>query len=201
MPYVKNKLAEQYFGVHPNTLRKWADTGKIKHIRTDKGARLYWIDEKEEIKERHNYIYTRVSSGKQKDDLKRQVSFMVQQYPNHKVIKDVGSGLNFKRRGLSTLLERVQNGTVQQIVVASKDRLCRFGYELIEQICRLHDTELLVLDQTDKTKEQEFTDDLLSIVQVFCCRWNGKRRYQTCIEKNQIEINITPKDNTDTVVS
>lgn len=197
MPYVKNKMAEKHYGVHANTLRRWANGNKIKYTRTTNGSRLYWIDEKEKNIERTSYIYVRVSSAKQKDDLERQVSFMVQQFPTHQVIQDIGSGLNFKRKGLRSLLERITNGTVQEIVVASKDRLCRFGFELIEQVCSLHDTKLVVLQSDDKSKEEEFVEDLLSIIQVFCCRWNGKRRYKTSIEKNQIEINITPKKDND----
>lgn len=204
MPYVKSKIASDHFGVHPNTLRRWADSNKLKFMRNSNNNRLYWIQDTETERKnnkRLNYVYVRVSSNKQKDDLKRQEDFMHNRYPNHKIIKDIGSGLNFKRRGLCSLLEKIQSGSVQQIVVASKDRLCRFGFELIEQLCNQFNTKLLVLNKNDTSKEQEFVEDLLSIVQVFCCRLNGKRRYKSFNEKNQIEINFTPKDNISKVES
>lgn len=194
MPYVKSSIASEHFGVHPNTLRRWADSNKIQYFRTPHNSRLYWIQEDQKITVKHNYVYVRVSSSKQKYDLERQTDFMSNRYPKHKIIKDIGSGLNFKRKGLRKLLEKVQTGAVREIVVASKDRMCRFGYELIEQLCNQFNTKLVVLKQNNSSREKELVEDILSIIQVFCCRLNGSKRYKTNIQKNKIEIKFTPKD-------
>jgi predicted site-specific integrase-resolvase len=128
-------------------------------------------------------LYSRVSSSKQKDDLERQKQYLRDNLPNKyprtnlNDISDVGSGLNFKRQGLLQILGLVKEGEVSTIVVASRDRLARFGFELIEWLCKEFGTELLVLDTEDTTPETELGKDLMSIVQVYCCRWNGKRRY------------------------
>lgn len=193
MPYVNPKIALQKYGVSPRTLQRWADSGKIRHIRTELGHRRFWIDDQlvQKTKETSSSIkqiqppkeeklkiaYCRVSSGKQKDDLERQSKYLSDKYPEHRIVTDVGSGLNFKRRGLLSILGLVSRGGVQEIVVASKDRLCRFAFDLIAWMCDQNDVKLVVLDQSDKSPNEEFTEDILAIMQVFSCRWNGKRRY------------------------
>jgi predicted site-specific integrase-resolvase len=94
-------------------------------------------------------------------------------------MRDIGSGLNFKRKGLVSLLHDVADGRVEEIVVASRDRMARFGFELIEWICNKYATKLVVLEQNDDTSpESELATDLMSIINVFCCRRNGRRRYR-----------------------
>jgi predicted site-specific integrase-resolvase len=122
-------------------------------------------------------IYCRVSSGKQKDDLERQVQALQDKFPNHKVFKDICSGLKYKRKGLSRLLVLVQKGDIKEVVVAHKDRLARFGVELIQWIIERAGASLVILDQTADAPEQELTQDLMAIVHVFSCRLNGRRRY------------------------
>ncbi|NDG32520.1 IS607 family transposase [bacterium] len=140
-------------------------------------------------------VYVRVSSTKQADDLGRQKTFMQQQFPSHEVIADIGSGLNFKRRGLQCLLRLVMSNSVNEIVVSSKDRLCRFGFELLEWIFNQHNTKLMVLESTTITEDQQFVNDILSIIQIYSCKWNGRRRYSFKNEKNKIAIDIQPKTN------
>jgi putative resolvase len=127
-------------------------------------------------------IYCRVSSRKQRDDLQRQIETLQEEYPHHRVFKDVASGLNFKgRKGLQRLLEQVQKGVVKEVVVAHRDRLARFSIDVIEWILRQAGATLVVLhDQVDPnpSPEQELTEDLMAIVDVFSCRFNGKRRYR-----------------------
>lgn len=143
---------------------------------------------KESTKEKTNLIYIRVSSHKQKDDLERQKEFAKKQFPNHKIISDIGSGLNFKRPGLKKLIKMVLSGDINQIVISSKDRLCRFGYDLIEWLCNENNTTILVLEKHQgMSKESEFVRDILSIIQVYACKWNGSRRYKS--KENQIKIN------------
>lgn len=177
--YIPSREAAKRLGCHPETLRRWADAGKIPHIRTSSGQRRYDVDAYLQIQTQHVVIgYCRVSSPKQRDDLERQVQFMREQYPKAEIVKDIGSGLNFKRKGLRAILERAMRGDCIQLVVAHRDRLARFGYELIKQIIEHHGGELVVLDQTACSPEPELTKDLLNILHVFSCRMPGLRNYQ-----------------------
>lgn len=172
--------------VHPNTLRQWADNGKIKHIRTPAGQRLYDIESfVGQIIAKRKICYCRVSSYKQKDDLARQIEFMREKFPDYEIIKDIGSGLNFKRKGLLALLESTSCGDVEKIVVAHRDRLSRFGYDLIKWLIERNGGKLVVLDDIKQSPEQELTKDLLSILHVFSCRLHGLRNYRQAIKKDK----------------
>jgi predicted site-specific integrase-resolvase len=174
--YVTSKEAQQFYGVTANTLRTWAKKNTIPYTTTQGGHRRYLI--KNKTHKRQKIIYARVSSQKQKQDLQRQITYLKNRYPEHKVITDVASGINFKRKGLNSLLEQVFSGDVEEIVVFSQDRLARFGYELIENICKHFHTKLIVQNsKKQKTDEQEIAEDLLSIVTVFTTRYHGSRKY------------------------
>ena len=180
--YISGVEVKKILGVTDATLRGWADTGKIKSFRTPGGQRRYKISEmlKEPTaitKPKNGIVYARVSSGKQRDDLDRQIAFLRIKYPDHIVITDVASGINWKRKGLKTILELANKGDIYEVVVAARDRLCRFAFELVEHILSIHNVRITVLDAGECSPEQELSDDLLSIVQIFCCRRNGKRRY------------------------
>ena len=168
--------ARKHYGVSSSTLRRWADNGRIQSTRTAGGHRMFIVCNEQET-EKERIIYCRVSSVKQKDDLVRQIKFLSDKFPQHKIVRDVGSGINFKRPGLLSLLGRVMQGRVREVVVSSKDRLCRFAFDLLQWICFRNGTQVVVLDNEDKSPDQEFTEDILAIMQVFSCRWNGKRRY------------------------
>jgi putative resolvase len=201
--WASTKQACQFFGISPNTIRRWADNNKINFKRKPSNQRVYYIPKSDNSFNKisgkqktyyndttilTNFIYCRVSSSKQKDDLSRQCSFLSSKYTDYTIVKDIASGLNYKRPGLLYMLEQSFKGRVGTIVVYSKDRLCRFGYELLEWIFLQNNTKLVVYEQIDKIPEQEFTEDILAILQVFACRWNGKRKYKrddTAIEKNQ----------------
>ena len=127
--------------------------------------------------------YCRVSSAEQKADLERQVEFMRERCPGAEVVTDVGSGLNFKRKGLRAVLERAMQGTVHSVTVAHHDRLCRFGFELVKWLLDRQRVELVVLDDEQQSPECEFTEDLLAIVHVFSCRFNGLRRYRKAAQE------------------
>lgn len=201
--WIANKEACEFYGVSGNTMRRWGDTGVVECKRAPSGRRCYFVSAdgifKKEVLQtkKNNYIYVRVSSSKQKPDLERQQAFLVDKYPDHIVIKDIGSGLNYKRRGLLKLLELCSQGTVAEVVVFSKDRMCRFGFELIEHLFSQNDAKIVVHEQIDKTPETEFSEDILAILQVFACRWNGKRKYK--IDKNK-EVQIEVKQSTDQIV-
>lgn len=184
--YVPSRKACLELGVHANTLRRWADEGKIRYIRTAGGKRLYDCSSIEQNSStKKNYCYCRVSSSKQKDDLERQVQFMQSKYPDHTILKDVGSGLNFKRKQLRFLLEECSQGRVGEVVVAYRDRLCRFGFELLEWFFSKNSVKLVVLEQQELSPQQELVADLISVITVFSCRVHGLRKYRDKIEEDK----------------
>src|SRR6266542_2052543 len=97
--------------------------------------------------QRESFVYARVSSSKQKEDLERQKQYLLSQFPNHCLISDIGSGINFKRSGLRSLLERSSHGLVKEVVVAHRDRLCRFAFDLLEFVFKLNGTKIMVLSE------------------------------------------------------
>jgi predicted site-specific integrase-resolvase len=113
-------------------------------------------------------------------DLSRQLDFLLQpQYTGYTVITDIASGINFKRKGLAIILESCLQGDIGEVIVAHTDRLCRFGYEFIEQLVNKAGGKITVLGDSgnDNSDEQELTDDLLAIIHIFSCRQMGKRSY------------------------
>lgn len=95
------------------------------------------------------------------------------------IITDIGSGINYNNKGLNSLLDLVTNSEVEKIVILYKDRLVRFGFELIENICNKYGTTIEVIDRSEKTEEQELVEDLIQIITVFSCRLQGKRASKT----------------------
>ena len=93
--------------------------------------------------------YCRVSSARQGEDLQRQVDFMRERYPDAGIVTDVGGGLNFRRKGLVALLERLHSGDKLRIVVAHRDRLARCGFDLIEWLAEQNGGEIVVLGNRD----------------------------------------------------
>ena len=200
--------AAKYFGVSPNTIRLWDTKGYIKTVRVNgslTGHRRYDIssfsgtinanDNSSAIKQvpinvansdtqdrqpkKRGIIYARVSSGHQKDDLERQVNQLQHAYPTHEVIKDIGSGINFKRVGFLKLIERAISRDFDELVVAHKDRFCRFAFEFFKWFFNQYGISVVVLNEThQQSTEQELAEDLLSIIHVFSCRQNGRRKYK-----------------------
>lgn len=193
--------ASKFYGVSISTLRRWVDGDKLQSRRTPTGQRQVYIDPFFGAPPRKAIVYVRVSSHKQKDDLERQKNFLSSKYPNHEVVSDIGSGINFKRPGFVSLLESIQEGAIGEIVVASKDRLCRFGFEIIEWLCQYHNTKLVVLEHRDFSPEEELSAELLDIVQVFCCRRNGHRRYSNKISKDEVKADPNPKEDNQSMES
>ena len=183
MVYLPSRKAAERLGLHPNTLRTYADQGKIPHYRNSAGQRLYDVDAylRGSIPA-ETVCYCRVSSARQRDDLQRQVDFMRERYPDARIVTDVGGGLNFHRKGLVALLERLHRGAKLRIVVAHRDRLARFGFDLIEWMAEQNGGEIVVLGNTDHSPEQELTEDILAILHTFSCRLHGLRRYRNAIQ-------------------
>lgn len=186
-------------GLDPQTLRKFFDTKKITGYKTPTGQRKFdrlsiqelcnnlVHDKEQQESQRQNYIYTRVSTKKQLDDLSRQVEYVRRpEYVDYILIQDTGSGINFKRKGLCRILDSCIQGTIGEIVVAHRDRLCRFGFELIEQIVTKAGGKITVLENNEEaTPQSELAEDLLAIIHIFSCRQMGRRSYSNKKEKRE----------------
>jgi len=189
MTLVPLRKAVELTGLSKTTLRKYADDGTIKCEKTPGGTRLFDTESllslgRKQQKQSATICYCRVSSNQQKDDLARQVAYMHSLFPKAEIIFDIGSGLNYKRKGLKAILERLMCGDQLTIVVACRDRLTRFGFELFEYLVSLNGGKILVLDQPESSPEAELTADLLSIIHVFSCRVHGLRKYGSKIKKD-----------------
>ena len=186
MVYVASRKAAAMLGLHPQTLRRYAEQGKIPHYRNSAGQRLYDVDAYLRGASRPNIIcYCRVSSAQQRGDLGRQVAQMRELYPDAEIVTDVAGGLNWQRKGLLSILERLHRGDKLDVVVAHRDRLARFGFELIEWLVVQNGGAVLVLNQPDASPESELTEDLLAILHTFSCRMHGLRRYRTAIAQDK----------------
>lgn len=176
-------------GVSEQTLRNWDNSGKLIAKRTKGNHRFYTEDDYNDYmgisskNQKKSYIYARVSTRNQKDDLENQIDFL-KQYTNAKGIivddclTDIGSGMNYKRKKWNKLLDMVMQDKVDNIYVSYKDRFVRFGFEWFEQLCKKHQTNLIVVNNEETSPEQEVVDDLISIIHVFSCRVYGLRKYK-----------------------
>ena len=182
MKYVTPKEACEYLGVSISTLRRWDSEGKINSIRTPGGQRRFCIQEYEQ-KAKPTVLYARVSTHSQKDDLERQAEFLRQAYPNAELIREIGSGLNFRRRKFIAILERIYKGDIGCFVCAYPDRAVRFGFPLIEWLCQQAGCQLVVLNERNLSPEQELVEDILSILHCFSARLYGLRKYKKQVEQ------------------
>lgn len=206
--FVKISQASKLSGIGLQTLRKMADNKSVTSFTTPSGQRLYCkkslqkmcssglsIENKEKIT-KLNFLYTRVSTRKQLDDLQRQSEYVKRpEYADYTLIQDVGSGINFQRKGLQKILDACLQGSIGEVVVSHKDRLSRFGFDLLNILITKAGGKITLLDNDEnKSSEQELADDLLSIVHIFSCRQMGKRSYRNRNKKTD-EIQITSCSN------
>jgi len=176
-------------GVSTSTVRKMDRENKLKPARvSDGGTRYYSSDqliEFQNVKNDNKIVvgYCRVSTPSQKDDLETQVSnlktYMIAKGYEFDIIRDIGSGINYKKKGLKQLINMINNHEISKIVILYKDRLIRFGYELIEYLCEVNGVEIEIVDHEEKSKEEELTDDLIQIITVFANRLYGQRSKKT----------------------
>ena len=186
MVYLSSRKAAERLGLHPQTLRRYAAQGRIPFYRNAGGQRLYDVDAFLRGKANPQTVcYCRVSSPKQRGDLQRQVAHMRELYPDAQVVTDVAGGLNWKRKGLLAILERLHRGDKLTLVVAHRDRLARFGFELIQWLVEQNGGSVLVLNQPDASPGSELTEDLLAILHSFSCRMHGRRRYKRAIAEDK----------------
>lgn len=186
--YYSIRVFSKMLGVTPQTLRNWDKLGKLKpHHTASNGYRYYSQEQLESItnvqrEKRITIGYCRVSSHKQKDDLERQCenmrTYLLAQGKPFKIIQDIGSGINYRNKGLVKLVELINDNNVDKVVILYKDRLLRFGFELVEEIANLHNCEIEIIDHIEKTEQQELVEDLIQIITVFSCKLQGKRAHK-----------------------
>jgi putative resolvase len=193
--YIGGKQACEILGVHIQTLYNWEKKGLLEIIRSPGGKRFYNVDkylqenninatknnlnETKETKEK--ICYVRVSTLGQKDDLKRQKEYMKNKYKNHTIIEDIGSGINFNRRGLRKIIDLAIAGKLSELVVAHRDRLTRFGFDLIEDLIKKYSDGKIILDDDKENKKEpkeELVEDVLQILNVYTAKMNGLRKYK-----------------------
>ena len=134
-------------------------------------------------------LYARVSGRGQFSELERQSANLQSRYPDGELISDIGSGLNFKRKGFKTILDRYLSGDKLCVVVAHKDRLARFGFELIRHIVEYNSGSVVVLSDDKSSPENELVKDIIAITTVFSARIHGLRKYANQIKKDQVDTN------------
>lgn len=204
--YIGGKEASRVLGVHQRTLYQWEEKGFIETIRTPGGKRMYNVekyirehknadklnnydelDELDETDEKLNISYVRVSSQGQANDLERQKKLVKDAYPDHILVEDIGSGVNFNRRGLKKIIKWAIEGRINELVIAYKDRLARIGYELIENLIKEYsDGEIIIMKKKDDLEpEEELMSDMLEIMNVFVAKRNGLRKYKKKVEKKE----------------
>ena len=198
--------ASKILGVTPKTIRIWESQGKIKAERTPNGHRRYNRDEivrlssfngkirkDDELAKKRTIAYARVSSHDQKEDLKRQVqlleTFCAANGWTYIIIQDLGSGLNYDKRGLKNLIKEICAGNVDRLVLTHKDSLLRFGSEIVFSLCENYGTEVVILNkgETPPTFEEELVSDVLEIITVFSARLYGARSHKNKAVMNKLK--------------
>lgn len=183
--------AAKELGVSIQTLRRWEADGKIQSERTPNGHRRYDVAQLHGLKpyetsktNRPTLCYARVSSHEQKDDLARQVqlleAFCAANGWTYEVMQDLGSGLNYNKKGLQQLIRRICSGNVGRLVLTNKDRLLRFGSEIIFSLCETFKTEVVLINPGEQplSVEEELAQDVLEIITVFSARLYGSRSHK-----------------------
>lgn len=195
---LKPKDMARLLNVTVKTLQRWDNEGKLIAYRTPTGRRYYTQTQYNQLmgvidldgtQEKKTIIYTRVSSRSQKDDLANQERYL-REFCNARgmivdeCVRDIGSGLNYKRQKWNDVLERVMNREISTIVIAEKDRFIRFGFEWFEHLCNRFGCEILVVNNPEMSPNEELVQDIVSILHVFSCRIYGLRKYKSQIEKD-----------------
>lgn len=179
-------------GISQVTLRRMHESGDLVPAYISSGGTRYYSDEQlNQIlgKSKSANIgkpvigYCRVSTKSQKDDLENQINnvktYMISRGYQFDIISDVGSGINYNNAGLKKLVSMINGKEISKVVVLYKDRLVRFGFDLIKYLCEINGVEIEIIDNSEYSKEQELTDDLIQIITVFANRLYGSRSKKT----------------------
>jgi len=192
---VKIGEAATALGVTTQTLRKWEEDGQLLPDRkTAGGTRYYNLERILGVLTPSGIdltiAYARVSSRDQKDDLKRQIEilslFCAQKGWQPEIIKDLGSGMNYNKKGLRRLLDLILEGQITRLVLTHKDRLLRFGSELVFALCEARQVEVVIINKGENFSfEEELAQDVLEMITIFSARLYGRRN-----NKNQPLIEL-----------
>jgi len=186
MKMVKIGKVADLLGVSIQTLHNWEKTGElVPDKKTRGGTRYYDVDkllDKPE-QEKITLAYARVSSHDQKEDLVRQREllevFCAKNAWQFEIISDLGSGMNYRKKGLNQLLDKILKQEIQRLVLTHKDRLLRFGAELLFSLCEKQGIEVVIINQSDEVSfEEELAKDVLEIITVFSARLHGSRSHK-----------------------
>ncbi len=183
-------------GVAVHTLQRWDREGRLQSHRTLNNRRYYTDADVATVLgtsleaggQRKSVVYLRVSSPAQKPDLVNQRKALEQFCVARGIIVDewmdeIGGGLNFQRKRLLSLVDRIVAGEIGRLIIAHKDRLARFGFDLIAHLCERHQCELLVLNTESLSPEQEMVQDLMTIIHCFSSRLYGLRNYRKALKE------------------
>ena len=179
-------------GKSVNTLQKWDRKGILPAYRSPTNRRYYTHEQYLQYRglissaQGRVIVYTRVSSPSQKKDLALQKEALRVYCLEHGIkvdewVEDIGSALNYKRKGFNQVIEQIELGYVKRLVIGYQDRLVRFGYDWFEAFCERHGTEILVMNGESFSPEEELVRDLLAIVTVFSARLHGLRSHKNAI--------------------
>ena len=179
--------AAEILGVSESTLRRWEKEGRlVPDERTKGNQRRYRLSSlRPEMRGGRNYdrktvAYARVSSHDQKADLERQKKVLEMYCASNgwdfEIVSDLGSGINYNKKGLRKLLDEIIDDKVGRLVITHKDRLLRFGAELVFAICEAREVEVVVINKgEDATFEEDLAKDVLEIITLFSARLYGAR--------------------------
>lgn len=186
-------------GISKSTLRRYDNDNTFKPAFTSKGrhrryteTQLFEITQKKrKAINKINIGYVRVSSKKQVDDLERQYNLMenylISKGESFQIIKSVGSGVNYNNQSLNELIDLVISGKVNKVFIMYKDRLVRFGFELLENLFKRYGVDIEIINHQNNTTEEELVTDLIQIITVFSTKLNGKRKYNLNKFKKELE--------------
>ncbi len=179
-------------GVSIKTLQRWDREGILTAHRSPTNRRMYTFEQLREVlgekRNRKTIVYCRVSSPAQRPELENQVEAMKQYciaagIEFDEVVSEIGGGMNFKRTKFRRLLLSVRSGDIKTIVVAHKDRLARFGFDLVEYVCEINGCQIVVANDERLSPQEEMVQDLLVIVNTFSCRLYGLRNYKKKLQQ------------------
>jgi putative resolvase len=205
--YITSSAIRRNYSVSNATLINWAAAGRVRHLRlSEHGKRIHHsgdiaralgipVDAAPAAPDRRHICYARVSSAKQAADLERQAEALAAAEPGHELVKEIGSGINWKRPKFLAILDAVMRGEVAEIVVADRDRIARFAFDLINHICRQFECRIMVLRKADSrgavggptvdaaeegnpisaANDQELAEDLIAVVTCFTASHHGRR--------------------------
>ena len=194
--YKGGKEAAELLGVHQRTLYLWEEKGLIETVRTAGNRRLYNVNKFIESKKCKNMVcdnldeldnmtkinicYVRVSSTNYKEDLDKQKKSMTEKYPDYTIIEDIGSGLDLNKNGINKIIHLAIAGKINELVIAYRDRLTRFGYELVEElITKYSKGKIIVLSENDKLEpDEELVKDVMTIMNGYITKMAGLRKYK-----------------------